>query len=153
MNALELKVPPPIVALVLALAMWAVSRLTPTFEVAASLRIALAVAIALVGAAFSAAGVAAFHQARTTLNPMKPETASSLVTTGIYRITRNPMYVGLLFVLVGWTVFLSAPWTLAGPIVFVAYMTRFQIAPEERALAAAFGDVYAGYKARVRRWL
>ncbi|KWT78650.1 MULTISPECIES: isoprenylcysteine carboxylmethyltransferase family protein [unclassified Variovorax] len=153
MNALELKVPPPIVALVLALAMWAVSRLTPTFEVAASLRIALAVAIALVGAAFNAAGVAAFHQARTTLNPMKPETASSLVTTGIYRITRNPMYVGLLFVLVGWTVFLSAPWTLAGPIVFVAYMTRFQIAPEERALTSAFGDVYASYKARVRRWL
>lgn len=153
MNALELKVPPPIVALVLALAMWMVSRLTPTFEVAASLRISLAVAIALVGAAFSAAGVAAFHQARTTLNPMKPETASSLVTTGIYRITRNPMYVGLLFVLVAWTAFLSAPWTLAGPIVFVAYMTRFQIAPEERALAAAFGDVYASYKARVRRWL
>ena len=153
MNALELKVPPPVVALVLALAMWAVSRLTLTFEVAAPLRIAVAVAIALAGGAFSVAGVIAFHQAQTTLNPMKPEAASSLVTTGIYRVTRNPMYVGLLFVLVGWTAFLCAPWTLAGPLVFVAYMTRFQIAPEERALMSAFGDVYVSYKARVRRWL
>lgn len=153
MNALELKVPPPVVALILALAMWAVSRLTPTFEVDAPLRIAAAVSIALIGGAFSAAGITAFRGARTTLNPMKPETASSLVTTGIYRLTRNPMYVGLLFVLAGWAAFLCAPWTLAGPVVFVAYMTRFQIAPEERALMSAFGEEYGSYRARVRRWL
>ena len=153
MNALELKLPPPVVALALALAMWAVSRLTLTFEVAAPLRIVVAVAIALVGGVFSAAGITAFRRAKTTVNPMKPETSSSLVTTGIYRVTRNPMYVGLLFVLVGWAAFLCAPWTLAGPVVFVAYMTRFQIAPEERVLMSAFGDVYARYKARVRRWL
>lgn len=153
MDALELKVPPPVVALVVALAMWAVSRLTPTFDVGAPLRIAVAIAIALVGGAFSAAGMTAFRRAKTTMNPMKPETSASLVTTGIYRVTRNPMYVGLLFVLVGWMAFLGAPWTLAGPAVFVAYVTRFQIAPEERALMSAFGDVYASYKARVRRWL
>ncbi|MEJ8814910.1 isoprenylcysteine carboxylmethyltransferase family protein [Variovorax ureilyticus] len=153
MNALELKVPPPVVALVLALAMWAVSRLTLTFEVDATLRIAVAVSIALVGGAFSAAGISAFRRVKTTLNPMKPESASSLVTSGIYRVTRNPMYVGLLFVLVAWAAFLCAPWALAGPVVFMAYMNRFQIAPEERALLSAFGEVYAGYTARVRRWL
>lgn len=153
MNALELKVPPPVVALVLALAMWAVSRFTLTFEVDASLRIAVAIAVALVGGAFSVAGITAFRRAQTTLNPMKPETASSLVTSGIYRFTRNPMYVGLLFVLVGWIAFLCAPWALVGPVVFVAYMTRFQIAPEEKALMSAFDEAYASYKARVRRWL
>ncbi|MEJ8816106.1 isoprenylcysteine carboxylmethyltransferase family protein [Variovorax ureilyticus] len=153
MYALELKVPPPVVALVLALAMWSVSRLTLTFEVDATLRIAAAVSIALVGGAFSAAGITAFRRAKTTVNPLKPETASSLVTSGIYRVTRNPMYVGLLFVLVGWAAFLSAPWALAGPVVFVAYMNRFQIAPEERALLSAFGEVYESYTARVRRWL
>lgn len=153
MNALELKVPPPVVALVLALAMWAVSRLTLTFEVDVAWRIAVAITIALIGGAFSAAGIAAFRRAQTTLNPMKPETASSLVTSGIYRVTRNPMYVGLLFVLVGWAAFLCAPWALAGSVVFVAYITRFQIAPEERALMSAFGEEYASYKARVRRWL
>jgi protein-S-isoprenylcysteine O-methyltransferase Ste14 len=153
MNALELKAPPPFVALVLALAMWAVSRLTSTFEVDASLRITAAVSMALVGGAFSAAGITAFRRVKTTLNPMKPETATALVTGGIYRVTRNPMYVGLLFVLLGWTAFLCAPWALAGPVVFVAYMTRFQIAPEEKALVSAFGEVYARYRARVRRWL
>ena len=153
MHALELKVPPPLVALALALAMWALSRLTPIFGVDVALRIAVALAIALVGGAFSAAGITAFRRAQTTLNPMKPETASSLVTSGVYRVTRNPMYVGLLFVLVGWAAFLCAPWALAGPVVFVAYITRFQIAPEERALMSAFGEEYVSYKARVRRWL
>lgn len=154
MNGLELKVPPPVVAFVLALAMWAVSRFTFAFdEVDVSLRIAIAAAIALLGAVFSVAGVAAFRRARTTLNPMKPEAASSLVTNGIYRFTRNPMYVGLLLVLVGWAAFLCAPWVLVGPAVFVLYMNRFQIAPEERALLSVFGEAYSAYQAKVRRWL
>jgi protein-S-isoprenylcysteine O-methyltransferase Ste14 len=153
MTALDLKVPPPVVALGLALAMWAAARNTPVLDVAGTVRIAGAVAIALVGVAFSASGIAAFRKAQTTLDPMRPDQASSLVTTGIYRVTRNPMYVGLLFVLLAWAAFLSAPWSLVGPVVFVAYMTRFQILPEESALTRAFGDAYASYTASVRRWL
>lgn len=153
MPALEAKVPPPLLALAIALAMWVVSRYTPGFELARPVRILVAGALAFVGAAFSASGIAAFRGARTTLDPMKPEAASSLVTTGIYRVTRNPMYVGLLFVLLAWAALLSSPWVLAGPVVFVAYMTRFQILPEERALMRAFGDAFITYKAGVRRWL
>ena len=106
MDALELKVPPPLVALVAALGMWVISRLTSDFEVDAALRAAVAVVIALIGGAFDVAGIAAFRRVRTTLNPMKPGAASSLVTGGIYRVTRNPMYVGLLFLLVAWAAFL-----------------------------------------------
>ena len=153
MNALELKVPPPVVALVVALVMWKIARLTFTFEVDAALRIALTTVIMLVGVAISAAGVAAFRRARTTLDPMKPQAASSLVTGGIYRMSRNPMYVGVLFVLVGWAVFLRAPWAVVGPLLFVAYMNRFQIRPEERILMASFGGRYASYKSTVRRWM
>jgi protein-S-isoprenylcysteine O-methyltransferase Ste14 len=153
MNALELKVPPPVVASVLAVAMWVVSRSTPTLEIDPAVRIAVALALALAGAAAGAAGIASFRRARTTLDPMKPEAASSLVTDGIYRFTRNPMYVGILLVLLAWAAFLGAPWTLLGPVAFVAYLTRFQITPEERILMARFGDAYAIYKARVRRWL
>ena len=153
MNALELKVPPPMVALMTALGMWAVSRLTLAFELDAALRTAVAVVIALIGGAFDVAGIAAFRRARTTLNPMKPEAASSLVTGGIYRVSRNPMYVGLLCLLVAWAAFLWAPWAILGPVLFVAYMNRFQIGPEERALMGAFGEEYARYKAAVRRWL
>ena len=145
MDALELKVPPPVVALVAALGMWVISRLTFDFEMDVGVRAAVAVIIALMGGAFDVAGIAAFRRAKTTLNPMNPEAASSLVTGGIYRVTRNPMYVGLLFVLVAWAAFLWAPWAILGAVIFVAYMNRFQIGHEERALLGAFGDVYARY--------
>ena len=153
MNALELKVPPPVVALVLALSMWVVSTLTTALQVTFLIRVSVAVALALLGGAISLAGTIVFRRARTTVNPMKPENASSLVTGGIYRFTRNPMYVGLLFVLVAWAAYLCAPWALVGPPAFALYMTRFQITPEERVLTSLFGEAYGNYKAKVRRWL
>jgi protein-S-isoprenylcysteine O-methyltransferase Ste14 len=84
---------------------------------------------------------------------MKPASASSLVSSGVYRITRNPMYVGVLLVLVAWATFLAAPLALPGPLAFVLYIGRFQIAPEEAVLGKLFGAEYAEYKAKVRRWL
>ncbi len=133
--------------------MWGASKLAPLLQVPSALRVAAAAAIALVGIGFSAAGVLAFRRARTTVNPTTPDKATSLVSSGVYRITRNPMYVGLSFVLVAWAVFLSSAWALLGPAAFVLYIGRFQIAPEERALAKLFGSEYAAYQARVRRWL
>ena len=118
-----------------------------------SWRIAVALAFAVLGVAFSISGAVAFRRARTTKNPMKPQAASSLVVTGIYKLTRNPMYLGLALVLLGWAVFLWSPWALLGPVVFVAYISRFQISPEERVLGTLFGGEYSAYKARVRRWL
>lgn len=153
MQALELKIPPPAVAVLIAGAMWGISLVAPLFEVPAFVRIGAAVTIALVGCVFSLAGVISFRRARTTVNPMKPETTSSLVCSGIYRVTRNPMYLGLFFVLVAWAVFLSSAWALLGPLAFVLYMNRFQISPEERVLSAMFGAGYSAYKAKVRRWL
>ncbi|HEV8646728.1 MAG TPA: isoprenylcysteine carboxylmethyltransferase family protein [Burkholderiales bacterium] len=153
MPALELKIPPPAVAVLLAGAMWGISLVAPLLEVSAFIRVAAAATIALIGGGFSLAGVISFRRARTTVNPMKPETTSSLVCSGIYRLTRNPMYVGLLFVLVAWAVFLSSAWALLGPLAFVLYINRFQIAPEERVLSAMFGTRYSAYKSRVRRWL
>ena len=153
MHAIELKVPPPIVALVLAIAMWFLSRLPASPEALPVVRLLLVVGLAAVGAAVSLSGVLAFRHAKTTVNPLKPESSSSLVTTGVYKITRNPMYVGMLFLLFAWAVFLWSVWSLLGPLGFAAYMGRFQIAPEERVLASLFGAEYAEYKARVRRWL
>ena len=153
MSALELKIPPPLVALVVAAAMWFTPAMASALAVPASVRITLAIAIALLGGVFSLAGLISFRKARTTVNPMKPEKASSLITSGIYTITRNPMYVGVLFVLVGWAVFLSSAVALSGPVAFFLYIGQFQIAPEERALAKMFGPEYAEYRAKVRRWL
>ena len=98
-------------------------------------------------------GVVAFRRAKTTVNPMKPDTASSLVVSGIYRYTRNPMYLGFLLLLMAWAAALSNVLALVSLLAFVLYMNRFQIVPEERMLASRFAQDYAEYRARVRRWL
>jgi protein-S-isoprenylcysteine O-methyltransferase Ste14 len=152
LQTLELKIPPPIVAAVAALAMWGLSTATPHW-MAPPARIAVAWVIAAVGVAFAASGVIAFRRARTTMNPTTPDSASALVTTGVYRLTRNPMYVGLLLILLAWAIYLSSGWALPVPLLFAAFINRFQIAPEERALAALFGADYLGYQTSVRRWL
>lgn len=154
MRALELKIPPPIVALLVAAAIWGVSLVSrPPIDVFTLVRAVLATALALAGGAISLSGTVAFRRAKTTVNPMKPQSTSSLVTTGVYGFTRNPMYLGLLFVLVAWAAFLFSPWTLLGPLGFVFYMNRFQIEPEEKALATLFGAAFTTYKTKVRRWL
>jgi protein-S-isoprenylcysteine O-methyltransferase Ste14 len=150
---LEHLVPPPVVALIVAGAMWGIASITPALEVPSSVRMAAAAAIACVGLCLDIAGVLSFLRAKTTINPLTPTAASSLVHSGVYRVTRNPMYLGMLLILVAWAVFLSAVWALLGPVLFVLYMNRFQIVPEERALSRAFGASYAEYQARVRRWL
>jgi protein-S-isoprenylcysteine O-methyltransferase Ste14 len=95
----------------------------------------------------------AFRRANTTINPVKIEAASSIVTNGIYRYTRNPMYVGLTLLLAGWAIHIAVPFVLLGPLVFILYITRFQIIPEERVLTSKFGGEYRKYQERVRRWL
>lgn len=126
---------------------------TAVVPVPTIVRVVAALAIASVGVIIGMAGAIRFRHAKTTVNPMKPQMTSSLVTGGIYRYTRNPMYLGLLFVVVAWAVFLSSPWSLSGAVAFVLYIGRFQIIPEERVLSGLFGAAYTAYQLRVRRWL
>jgi protein-S-isoprenylcysteine O-methyltransferase Ste14 len=150
---LELKVPPVLVVLLtgglMMLGWWAF----PQWRVPFPGRPIVSGVLAFTGLAISALGVASFRRARTTVNPLKPDAASSLVVVGVYRWTRNPMYLGFLIVLLGLAVFLSAPLALAAIPLYVLYMTRFQICPEERALEARFGAEFAAYRGRVRRWI
>jgi protein-S-isoprenylcysteine O-methyltransferase Ste14 len=112
-----------------------------------------ALALVVIGLAFAVAGVVAFRRARTTVNPTRPESTTTVVVSGVYGLSRNPMYVGLLFALVGWAVFLAHLLPLLLLPAFILYMNRFQIEPEERALSARFGSEYAAYMQSVRRWL
>ncbi|MCW0232664.1 MAG: isoprenylcysteine carboxylmethyltransferase family protein [Ferrovibrio sp.] len=153
LQSLELRVPPPAVVLIVATAMWGISVLAPQVALPAEERIAAAILIAAVAAGFGLTGNLAFRRVKTTVNPLHPERASTLVQSGVYRITRNPMYLALLLFLLAWAVFLSNAWTLPGPLAFLLYITRFQIVPEERALSARFGAAYTAYCTRVRRWL
>lgn len=153
MDALELKLPPAALAAVLAAAMWLAAALTPSLGLAIPWRMGVALALAGVGGALAGAGVLAFRRAKTTVNPVQPETTSSVVVSGVYGLSRNPMYLGMLLALAGWAVFLSHALPLAFLPAFVLYMNRFQIGPEERMLSARFGSEYAMYLRSVRRWL
>ena len=150
---LENRIPPPVIGLLTAALMWAVSAYGPRFAIEADLKHVLMGVLVLIGLSFDVLGILAFRASRTTISPLKPERSSSLVTGGVYRVTRNPMYVGIVFFLLAWTVYLSALLPLAGIVVFVGYITRFQIRPEERALERIFGERYSAYCARVRRWI
>lgn len=155
MRWLELKVPPVLLFAALAAAMYGLARATPAWTLAlpGAAAAAVAVALAAIGVVIALAGVVEFRRSRTTVHPQHPEKASAVVTDGVYRWTRNPMYLGLLLALAGWVVFLANLAALAGLPAFVAWMNRFQIGPEERVLAAKFSPAYASYCARVRRWL
>jgi protein-S-isoprenylcysteine O-methyltransferase Ste14 len=152
-QALELKLPPPVVALFAAVSMWFARSYAPSLGLTIPSRPAFAIALGIVGIALSLAGVLAFRKAKTTVNPTKPETTSTVVATGVYRLTRNPMYLGMLVVLVGWAVFLANAISFLVLPLFVLYINRFQIGPEERVLSEHFGSEYASYMKSVRRWL
>jgi len=153
MSVLELKVPPPIVALVLALLMWLTPAVAGLVHLSYPARVLCAVVLACVGQGIGIAGMLAFRRAKTTANPIKASLASSLVIRGVYRYTRNPMYVGFLLTLLAWAVLLANPFAAPWVVVYVLYITRFQIIPEERVLTSLFGAEYEAYKGRVRRWV
>ena len=153
MSVLELKVPPPIVALVLALLMWLTPAVAGLVQIPYLARVLCAVVLVCVGQGIGIAGMLAFRRAKTTVSPVKPSLASSLVIRGVYRYTRNPMYVGFSLTLLAWAVFLANPLAVLWVAVYVLYITRFQIIPEERVLVSLFGAEYEAYKARVRRWV
>ncbi|HET6675548.1 MAG TPA: isoprenylcysteine carboxylmethyltransferase family protein [Nitrospiraceae bacterium] len=153
MQALELKVPPLVVGMIVGGLMWLTKRAVPVLGFTFPGRRPFAIILAIAGAAIIVMGFASFRRAKTTVNPMKPDSASSLVVSGIYDLTRNPMYLGFLVILVGWAFFLSNALGFIFLPLFVLYMNRFQIEPEERALASLFGEAFASYRSRVRRWL
>jgi len=134
MQALEHKIPPPIVLIILMIIMWGFSKFGLTIELSLFVRGVVIALLLITGTFFGVSGLYSFKQAATTIHPLKPEAASSLVTTGVYRITRNPMYVGLLIFLLAWGIYLFSLLSFLCIPLFVVYMNRFQILPEERAL-------------------
>jgi len=153
MKALETRIPPPLAALIFAALMWGLARAAPACIIQIPLRLLIVSALVLFGAACSLSGVLTFRRAKTTVDPTTPHKASTLVCTGIYRFTRNPMYLGLVFVLTAWAISLNSLASLIGVPGFMLYIHGFQILPEERALIQVFGEEYRAYRSRVRRWL
>ncbi len=149
--ALELRVPPLLLAVVLLGGVLWIMR--PWTQQSPFWQVAFAALLATLGIAVCVSGVIAFRRARTTVDPLHPERASQLVVAGIYRATRNPMYLGFALLLAGAALW-SGGWIgWLALALFVAWIDRLQIVPEERALRARFGGDFDDYCRRVRRWL
>ena len=150
--ALEYKVPPPLIGALCALLMWLICGMPPLTGKPPMLLVP-ALALVVLGLMVEAAGVLSFRRARTTVNPFAPERTVNIVSSGIYRLSRNPMYLGMACSLTGWVVWLWQVQAVLGVVLFVAWITRFQIIPEERILTQKFGTEYRQYRQRVRRWV
>ena len=153
LSSFELRIPPPIIFTLCALLALFLSWLTPVHFPLAT------VAWFLCALCFAASGVIgiaslfSFWRAKTTANPVRVNEATSLVESGLYAFSRNPMYLALALLLLSLCFYLANPFAFIAVALFVAYITRFQIVPEERALEARFGERYRRYRQRVRRWI
>ncbi|HEY3588061.1 MAG TPA: isoprenylcysteine carboxylmethyltransferase family protein [Myxococcaceae bacterium] len=152
-HPLETRVPPPVVALVVALAMWAANQLVPGTSTPGVVRTVVSGVLFALAILVAWSGIRTFARLRTSIDPHHPEKATTLVTGGIFRLSRNPMYLSMVLALLGWAARLGRVWLVLGPVAFVLFVTRFQIRPEERALAEKFGAEYENYRRRTRRWL
>jgi protein-S-isoprenylcysteine O-methyltransferase Ste14 len=148
---LKNKIPPPIVTLIFAALIYFSSEWSPSIVFLGQNLISLF--LMTVGFIVLLIAISAFIKLKTTINPLKPEAASSLVTTGIFRISRNPMYLGMLLLII-------SLWIKTGAVLgfilvagFIAYLNYFQILPEEQAMKGLFSDKYKTYCQQVRRWL
>lgn len=145
--------PPPVVVVIIGALMWTVDRYLEFSRIEFAFQAAVAGILLLTGLLLMLVAVISFVAVKTTINPLRPSRASSLVTSGVFRLSRNPIYLGDLLVLAAFTVWLGNGASAALLGLFVWYINRFQIIPEERALAGIFGESYIAYCQRVRRWL
>jgi protein-S-isoprenylcysteine O-methyltransferase Ste14 len=152
LNTLELRVPPPLLTAVAALMMWAGARNALPWYRPAWVRPA-SIGAALIGIGLILLAIRTLQRARTTISPTRPDRTKDLVTTGVFALSRNPIYLGGLFVLLGFGLHLWQPQALVAVPLWAAWIHRFQILPEERVLRPMFGDAFAAYTARTRRWI
>ncbi len=150
---MKLKIPPAIVACIFGGFMWLIDLYLNIDWLNFELTVWISIVFAGMGGLSGLIGLIQFYRYSTSIDPHKPAKASNLVTNGIYGISRNPMYVGLLLILTGYGFYLSNILTFVMPLLFVEYMNRYQIMPEEEVLAEKFGDKYLRYKYEVPRWL
>ena len=152
-SGMKQRIPPPALMLLAAFAMWALNHwmplaawLTRPWNRMGALPVSLGIAVIV-------AALLRFRQVETTTNPMDPAKATHLVTEGVFRFSRNPMYLGLLLSLIGWALWLgsASPWII--PPLFVLAINSLQIIPEERILGQLFGPDYQAYRRRVARWM
>ncbi len=150
---LELEIPPAVIFAVFAVLFWAIDAYFPVFDVDIPFRLALVAFLMAVALLIAVWSLLLFYRNGTTVHAHKPQEAEKMITSGPYKHTRNPMYLSLSLVLIAQAIFLSDFLALMLMPGFYAYMTRFQIIPEERHMMEIFGEEYEEYADKTPRWL
>ena len=150
---MKLLIPPPVQAIICAGLMWLIARQFPEFSFSGSFQQPFAILICIIGIGIDLVSVGLFAREKTTVSPFSPNKTSALITSGIYKFTRNPMYLGMTCILTGLAVWLGNYACFLMIPCFIWYITQLQIIPEEEILLERFGEEYGEYMLRVRRWI
>lgn len=150
---LELKIPPLLIMAISGIISWLISIYTPSSEWLVNIQIAATSFFFVTGSLFLLSSLSLFRKNKTTVNPLEPKTTSVIVIDGIYSVSRNPMYVGMLLYLLSWGLYLSNYFSILMSTGFIFYINIFQIIPEEKILTQQFGQQYKKYQSQVRRWI
>ena len=148
---IKTKIPPPLVTLAFGFLINYTKNIFPKIEV--SNKAIFGSFIIIIGLIIILSAIILFKKYRTTISPTNPSNATKLITSGIYKFTRNPMYLGLLFVLFGISIILNPIGGLLLIPLFILYLNFFQIIPEENAMVDLFKDEFFEYKKNVRKWI
>ena len=148
---LDTKIPPPIVAILFGICLYFSRDLFPQFT--SDYLFYAGLGCELLAVIINLTAIFSFIKNKTTINPVKPQTATSLVTTGVFAFSRNPMYLGLLLFLIGFALQVNVVGGIPLLFLFALYINMFQIIPEERALTEKFVDEFQEYSKKVRRWI
>jgi len=150
---MKLLVPPPVQAIICAACMWVIAARFPVLGFSFSMQQEVAIAICVIGILVDLISVGLFTKLKTTVSPFSPQKTKKLVTSGLYQFSRNPMYLGMVIILLGLGVWLGNFAAFALVPGFMWFVTIYQIIPEEEILTGKFGQEYADYKTKVRRWI
>lgn len=149
---MKLKVPPVLVLGVFGVLMYLLSYFLPVGYFDFFGRKYATYALLAGAAGIGVISLLQFFKSKTTVDPTAPSKASNLVTSGVYQFSRNPMYLGMLLILIAWGIWLGNAFNILLAAGFVGYMNKFQIVPEEEALGEMFGNAYKQYCTLTRRW-
>jgi len=149
---MRLLIPPPVQGVITAILMWAIAKALPGLNTPFRGSFNLALVLVAIGLAIEFAALFMFLRAKTTVSPLSPQKTTNLVISGLYKYSRNPMYLGLACLLIGYAVWLANPLSTLMVLGFVWWITKFQIEPEEEVLREKFGKDYVDYQDRVGRW-
>ena len=145
------KIPPPLVVLILVISTFFSSKKIDLIQI--PLQNLISIFILSMGILILLNPVLKFKKSKTTINPIKFKKVNKLVTSGIYKYSRNPMYLGLLMIVISSSIFYLNIYSILTPLFFYVWINRFQIKREEIFLTEKFGKEYLLYMTRTRRWI